>query len=276
MAFSLKELGAKLTGKSGVEGDQVKTEAPKMTAAEEAWDLAKTVFFAVAIALVLRIIIFQPFNIPSGSMKPNLLIGDFLVVSKPSYGYSRASLVWPLTRLPIEGRIFSSEPERGDVVVFKNRKDGNKDYIKRVVGLPGDEVQMIGGHLHINGEPIKKEFIGMMTVKCDGRPAQAPAYLETMDNGTSYRVDECHGDNGRLDNIGPFKVPAENYFMMGDNRDQSQDSRVYSLVGYVPLDDVVGKAERLFFSVNGENTQIWEVWEWPFAIRYGRIFDPID
>jgi len=164
MAFSLKDLGGKLTGKSGVEGDAVKTGAPKMTAAEEAWDLAKTVVFAVGIALVLRVIVFQPFNIPSGSMKPNLLVGDFLVVSKPTYGYSRASLVYPLTRLPIEGRIFASEPERGDILVFKNRKDGNKDYIKRVIGMPGDEIRMINGHLQINGEAVKKEFIEMREV----------------------------------------------------------------------------------------------------------------
>jgi signal peptidase I len=132
----------------------------KLTAQEEAWDLAKTVLYAVAIALVLRIVIFQPFNIPSGSMKPNLLVGDFLFVSKPTYGYSRASLVWPLTRLPMEGRLMSHEPERGDIVVFKNRKDGNKDYIKRVIGLPGDEIRVIDGHLYINQAPVKKEFAG--------------------------------------------------------------------------------------------------------------------
>jgi len=275
MAFSIKELGDKLRGKNGVEGDAVKVAAPKMTAAEEAWDLLKTVFFAVAIALVLRIIIFQPFNIPSGSMKPNLLIGDFLVVSKPAYGYSRASLIYPLTRLPIEGRIFASEPERGDIVVFKNRKDGNKDYIKRVIGMPGDEIRMRGGRLHINGDPVKKEFAGMVQVSCDGRPVEIRSYTETLDNGVSYAVEECHGDDGRLDNVGPYQVPAGHYFMMGDNRDQSQDSRVIYQVGYVPLDDVVGKADRLFFSVDGENAAFWQVWKWPAAIRFARIFDPV-
>jgi signal peptidase I len=271
MAFSLKDLG----GKKGVEGEALPGQ-PKMTAAEEAWDLAKTVFFAVGIALILRIIIFQPFNIPSGSMKPTLLIGDFLVVSKPAYGYSRASLIYPLTRLPIEGRIFSSDPKRGDVVVFKNRKDGNKDYIKRVIGLPGDEIRMIGGRLHINGEPVQKEFISMVKVKCDGRMAEIPSYRETLDNGASYTVEECHGDNGRLDNVGPYQVPSGHFFMMGDNRDQSQDSRVTYQVGYVPIDDLVGRADRLFFSVDGAKTKIWEVWKWPFSIRYGRILDPIE
>lgn len=271
MAFSFKNFG----GGKGMEGEAM-PEKYKMTAAEEAWDLAKTVFFAVAIALVLRIVIFQPFNIPSGSMKPNLLVGDFLVVSKPTFGYSRASLVYPLTRLPIEGRIFGHEPKRGDVVVFKNRKDGNKDYIKRVIGLPGDEIRMIGGRLHINGEPVQKEFAGMIDTICDERPAQAPTYRETLDNGVSYIVQECYGDNGYLDNVGPYQVPAGHFFMMGDNRDQSQDSRVTAQVGYVPLDDVVGRAERLFFSVDGTEAKLWQIWKWPFAIRYGRLLDPIE
>ncbi|MEM8935596.1 MAG: signal peptidase I [Pseudomonadota bacterium] len=200
----------------GVEG-QALPDHTKMTPAEELWDLAKTVGYAVAIALVLRIVIFQPFNIPSGSMKPNLLVGDFLVVSKPTYGYSRASLVYPFTRIDMDGRLFGGEPKRGDIVVFKNELDGNKDYIKRVIGLPGDEIRMIGGHLHINGAAVQKDFVEVADVSCDGRPSQAPAYEETLDNGVSYRVYECHGDNGRLDNVGPYKVPAEHYFMMGDS-----------------------------------------------------------
>lgn len=269
MVFSLNSSG----GKKGIEGEAL-PEKRKMTAAEEAWDLAKTVVIAVAIALVLRIVIFQPFNIPSGSMKPNLLIGDFLIVSKPTFGYSRASLVYPMTRLPIEGRIFSGEPERGDVVVFKNRKDGNKDYIKRVIGLPGDRIDVIEGHLHINDEPVRKDFLGVVDGICDGRPG--PTYRETLDNGVSYVVQECAGDEGSLDNKYGYIVPAGHYFMMGDNRDQSQDSRVIAQVGYVPLDDIVGRAERLFFSVNGEEAQFWEIWRWPFAIRYGRILDPVE
>lgn len=250
---------------------------PEMTAAEEAWDLAKTVFYAVAIALVLRIVIFQPFNIPSGSMKPTLEVGDFLFVSKPTYGYSRASLVYPFTRMDMRGRILSSHgPERGEIVVFKARKDGNKDYIKRVIGMPGDEIRVIGGRLHINGEPVNKEFIGMFETDCDHfRHTQAPRYRETLPNGVTYIVQECHGDEGGLDNKGPYRVPEGHYFMMGDNRDQSQDSRVESQVGYVPLDDIVGRAERIFFSVDGDRAALWEIWNWPFAIRYGRIFDPV-
>lgn len=275
MAFSLKDMGKKLGGNKGVEGEALPSQS-QMTPAEEAWDLAKTVFIAVGIALILRIIIFQPFNIPSGSMKPTLLIGDFLVVSKPSYGYSRASLIYPLTRLPIKGRVFANEPKRGDVAVFKNRKDGNKDYIKRVIGLPGDEISVIGGHLHINGVPVKKEYTGMVIVKCDRHMAEIPSYRETLENGVSYTVEECHGDDGRLDNVGPYQVPAGHFFMMGDNRDQSQDSRVIAQVGYVPLEDFVGRADRLFFSVDGSKAKIWELWKWPFSIRYGRVLDKIE
>ena len=250
-------------------------QAP-MTAAEEAWDLAKTVFFAVAIALVLRIVIFQPFNIPSGSMKPTLLVGDFLVVSKPTFGYSTASLVYPLTRMPVEGRILQfAEPKRGDILVFKNHKDGNKDYIKRLIGMPGDTVQMLGGRVHINGAPVEKELIDANTPDQCGDGRGAPSYRETLDNGVSYIVIECYGDDGPLDNTSAYQVPAGYYFMMGDNRDQSQDSRVISQVGYVPADAIVGKAERLFFSVDGAKTQLWTLWKWPFAIRYGRIFDPV-
>ncbi len=238
-----------------------------MTFREEAVDLAKTVVWAVAIALVLRIIIFQPFNIPSGSMKPNLLVGDFLFVSKPTYGYSRASLIYPFTRLDIDGRFLGSEPERGDVLVFKNRKDGNKDYIKRLIGLPGDEVQVKAGHLHINGAPVRKEFVEYRTASCDGMPArQVPIFRETLPNGVSYIVQECHGDRGNLDDTGVYKVPAGRYFMMGDNRDQSEDSRVVARVGYVPYDDIVGRAERLFLSVDGER----------FSVRFGRLLKKIE
>jgi len=256
--------------------EELKPAKVEMTAAEEAWDLAKTVFFAVAIALVLRIVVFQPFNIPSGSMKPNLLVGDFLVVSKPTFGYSTASLIYPFTRMNIHGRILSfSDPHRGDIVVFKNHKDGNKDYIKRVIGMPGDKIEVREGHLAINGEPVKKEFIGVGAKVCHGG-GDAPQYRETLDNGVSYIVQECSGDRGQLDNVGPYVVPAGHYFMMGDNRDESQDSRVESAVGYIPKDAIVGKAERLFFSVDGDKTSFFTVWKWPFAVRYGRIFDRVE
>lgn len=276
MAFDFK-IGSFKFGVGDGEKKPVAQAKPQMTAAEEVWDLAKTVFYAVAIALVLRIVIFQPFNIPSGSMKPTLEVGDFLFVSKPTYGYSRASLVYPFTRMNMHGRILSSRgPARGEVVVFKDRKDGNKDYIKRVIGLPGDEIRMIGGHLNINGEPVKKQFIGMFDTDCDHfKHTQAPRYRETLPNGVAYVVQECHGDEGNLDLVGPYRVPEGHYFMMGDNRDQSQDSRVEAQVGYVALDDIVGRAERIFFSVDGDRAAFWQVWNWPFAIRYARIFEPV-
>jgi len=276
MAFDFK-LGNLKFGTAGAGEKKEAAAQPPMTAAEEAWDLAKTVFYAVAIALVLRIVIFQPFNIPSGSMKPTLEVGDFLFVSKPTYGYSRASLVYPFTRMNMHGRILSSHgPARGEIVVFKARKDGNKDYIKRVIGLPGDEIRMIAGHLYINGEPVQKEFVGMFDTDCDHfKHTQAPRYRETLPNGVSYIVQECHGDEGNLDFVGPYRVPEGHYFMMGDNRDQSQDSRVDSQVGYVALDDIVGRAERIFFSVDGDRAQLWEIWKWPFAVRYGRIFEQV-
>lgn len=246
-----------------------------MTFTEEVWDLAKTVVWAVGIALILRIIIFQPFNIPSGSMKPNLLVGDFLFVSKPSYGYSKASLIYPFTRLEIKGRFLGREPQQGDVLVFKNRKDGNKDYIKRLIGLPGDRVQVLEGRLHINRKPVPKEFIGLRQDICDGG-REAPLYRETLPNGVSYVVQECQRDQARLDNTNPYFVPKGHYFMMGDNRDQSQDSRVQALVGYIAYDDIVGRAERLFFSFDVENTAPWEFWKWPFSIRYNRLLDPVE
>ena len=274
MGFSLKKMFGNKDVSAGVEGESI-DKPVEMTPVEELVDLVKTVVIAVGIALVLRILIFQPFNIPSGSMKPTLEVGDFLVVSKPTFGYSRASLVYPLTRLPMEGRIFSGTPERGDVVVFKNKRDGNKDYIKRVIGMPGDTIQMSNGRLMINGGAVEKVFVGTTPSTCDGRRTDIPTYEETLDNGVSYTVYECYGDTGRLDNAGLYKVPAGHYFMMGDNRDQSQDSRTPQ-VSYIPLDDIVGRAERLFFSVDGSKGQIWQVWKWPFAIRFGRIFDPVE
>ena len=259
-------------------GGEAKSAAPErpMTATEEAVDLAKTIVYAVAIALVLRILLFQPFNIPSGSMKPTLEVGDFLFVSKPTYGYSRAILVYPFTRMDVKGRIFASGPARGDVVVFKARKDGNKDYIKRVVGLPGDEIAVIGGVLHINGAPVKKESLGLQMADCDhGEKRPAEVWRETMPEGASYTVYECSGADGPFDDVGPYRVPLGHYFMMGDNRDRSQDSRVEAVVGYVPLDDIVGRAERIFFSVDGEEARLWQVWKWPFAVRYGRLLDSV-
>ena len=195
---------------------------------------------AVIIALVVRSSLVQPFHIPSGAMKPALTPGDFVAAEKWSYGYSRHS-AGPMHFAFPEGRLFPRDPRRGDIVVFRNPKDANSDYVKRVVGLAGDEIRMIDGVLHINGAPVQKEIIGMRDANCDGLGKQAPAWRETLPNGVSYIVLECHGDMGRLDNVGPYNVPEGHFFAMGDNRDQSQDSRVYAMVGFIPFENLVGE-----------------------------------
>lgn len=245
-----------------------------MTAGEEAWDIAKTVLIAVAVTLFVRFFFVQPFNIPSGSMKPTLEVGDFILVDKIDYGYSASSLIYPLTRLPVDGRLFGDTPERGEVVVFKNVNDGNRDYIKRVVGLPGDTIQVISGVLHIDGERVTREFAEGPT-DCDGYAPAAQLYLETFPTGESHVIQECQGDNYRYDNTAAVTVPEGHYFLMGDNRDNSLDSRT-STVRFVPHDKLVGRATRIAFSVNGDEARLWQVWRWPGAIRWGRIGDPVE
>jgi signal peptidase I len=230
----------------------------------------RTMVYALLIALAVRTLLFEPFNIPSGSMKPTLLVGDYLFVSKYTYGYSRYSL--PLGLPLFSGRIFERVPERGDVVVFKLPSDNKTDYIKRVIGLPGDRVQVIGGRLHLNGEPVKVEPIGAFVEPDDGPASGIPMFMETLPNGLQHRILEMT-DHGMLDDTGVYEVPAGHVFAMGDNRDNSLDSRVRD-VGYVPIENLIGRAEILFFSVSGD-TRIWEFWKWPFAIRYERLLRPI-
>ncbi len=234
-------------------------------------DTVRTVVYAVAIALVIRVILFEPFNIPSGSMKPTLLDGDFLFVSKYSYGYSRYSFPWGLA--PFEGRIWESPVERGDVAVFREPSKLKEDYIKRIVGLPGDRIQVIAGVLHINGDPVLRERIeDYELTDYYGNPNPVPQYVETLPNGRKHRILETSGDLGRLDSTAEKVVPAGHYFAMGDNRDNSQDSRV---IGFVPAENLVGRAEILFFSIENR-VAWWQVWRWPGGIRYGRLFDSVD
>jgi signal peptidase I len=236
-------------------------------------ETARTVIFAVVIAFFIRVFAYEPFNIPSGSMIPTLLIGDYLFVSKFSYGYSRYSLPWGL---PVIGdRILASEPERGDVVVFKLPKDNATDYIKRVIGLPGDRIQVVGGILHINGKPVPRRKLGIVTLASyGGFLREATEYLETLPNGVTHRIWEM-SDEDILDNTPVYQVPPGHYFMMGDNRDSSQDSRVLSEVGFVPFRNLIGRAEFLFFS-HDESASLFKPWTWPTAIRYRRLFNGVD
>ena len=242
-----------------------KTEAKKGGAR----DTIRVIIHALILALIVRVFLFQPFNIPSGSMIPTLLVGDYLFVSKYSYGYSRYSFPFGLNL--ISGRVWAKEPERGDVVVFKLPRDNETDYIKRVIGLPGDEIQMIHGVLHINGKPVPKVRIDdFVATEPLGEERRIPRYEETLPNGVSYpvldSVQEGFGDNTEV-----YKVPEGHFFMMGDNRDNSTDSRVLSQVGYVPSQNLIGRAQLIFFSI-AEGEQAWQVWRWPFAVRWNRLF----
>ena len=249
-----------------------KQDAP-LNAKEEATEFFKTAVVAVALAIIIRSLLFEPFNIPSGSMKPTLQVGDYLFVQKPAYGYSRYS--FPFGLAPIEGRIFEKEPERGDVVVFKLPSNPHIDYIKRVIGLPGDTVQVRRGRLYLNGEEVPRESVGLK--KFDDEylgEVTMHEYIQTLPDGTMFSIYE-ESDSEPLDNTQIYTVPEGHYFMMGDNRDNSQDSRVSNAVGFVPFENFVGRADFIFFSTNS-HARIFEVWKWPWTIRYDRVFRDID
>ena len=225
---------------------------------------------ALLLALVIRTVLIQPFSIPSGSMRPTLLEGDYLFVTKWAYGYSRHSL--PYSPNLFSGRIWGAEPERGDVVVFKYPPNPSLDYIKRVIGLPGDTIQMREGVLHINGEAVPRELIGVVQdadITEMARPVEV--WRETMPNGVSYDTLDLT-PNSIGDNTREFQVPEGHYFMMGDNRDNSTDSRFS--VGYVPYDHLVGRANIIFFSISGGASPL-EIWRWPAEVRFGRLFNMV-
>jgi signal peptidase I len=227
---------------------------------------------ALFIALAIRTFFYQPFNIPSGSMKGNLLIGDYLFVSKFTYGYSKHS--FPFSLPLFEGRAWAAPPKRGDVVVFKTPRDNSTDYIKRVIGLPGDKIQMNAGLLFINGKPVQRERADdFETTDAFGQVTHVRQYKETLPEGKSYLTLDMT-DDGYLDNTQVYTVPENHYFMMGDNRDNSSDSRVLNDVGYVPFENLVGRAEIIFFSVN-EGDRAWMVWQWPWTVRWDRLFKTI-
>jgi signal peptidase I len=202
----------------------------------------------LSLPVLIRSLLFQPFNIPAGSMVPTLLIGDVFFVAKYPYGYSRYT--WPFSSSPFPGRILGSDPARGDVVAFFLPKDNSTVFIKRVVGLPGDRIQMKQGLLHINGVAVVRERLPDFTGEdpCGaGRSARTKRWRETLPNGVSHETLDCV-DNGFYDNTNVYTVPAGHFFVLGDNRDNSTDSRALSALGYVPLENIIGRAAMIFFS----------------------------
>lgn len=237
---------------------------------ESLGDTLKTVVYAILIAIFIRTVWFEPFKIPSGSMYPTLYVGDYLFVSKYTYGYSKHSLPWSLPLF--EGRIFASAPERGDVVVFKYPQDNKTDFIKRVIGLPGDKIKLVKGRLYINGRIVEREKTEDFVIRtADGSAERYRQYVETLPNGVKHNILEV-SDSEPNDEFAELEVPQRSYFMMGDNRDRSDDSRVN--VGFVPAENLEGKARFLFFSHNDE--EAWYMpWTWPKKIRWSRLFSSI-
>jgi len=234
-------------------------------------EMIKTLVFAMLIALCARSLVFQPFNIPSASMVPTLLVGDYLYVSKFAYGFSKHS--FPFSPPLFDGRIWGAEPKRGDVIVFKIPKDNSTDFIKRLVGLPGDHIQVIHSEVYVNGEKLKREKIDeIVEVNARGYPDKVVRYRETMPNGASYIVYN-HAEDGPLGNTEIFVVPEGHYFMMGDNRDNSLDSRVQlpnGPVGMVPFENLIGRAELIWYST-ASDSPIYALWDWLPATRLSRI-----
>lgn len=242
-------------------------------------EIVKTIIYALLIALVFRVFLFQPFSIPSSSMKPTLLIGDYLFVSKYAYGYSNHSI--PFSPPLFEGRIWFTPPKRGDVIVFKNKKDGDKDYIKRLIGLPGDKVQVQAGVVFINGTAVKMEAVDPFIEPIDLRSRQKCSieqkrdgvlvcikeqFVEILPNDVTHMtLNEANDRRG--DNTKVYDVPAGHYFFMGDNRDNSQDSRFGD--NFIPESDLIGRAEIIFLSSKGSP---FFPWEW----RFERLFNSIN
>ncbi len=226
----------------------------------------------VTLAVSLRSCLYTPFHIPSGSMKSTLLVGDYIIASKFAYGYSRFS--FPFSPNLFQGRIFEKEPKRGDVIVFRLPSNPSVDYIKRLIGLPGDVIQVKHGVLYINSKPVSRKRIeDYEEEEEDDLFLIYDRYIETLPEGVSYEVLDQYQDSA-LDNTAPYVVPSHHYFFMGDNRDNSQDSRVLEKVGFVPAENLVGRAEVVVLS---NPTPFWKLWEWPFYLRtdrFWRIINP--
>jgi signal peptidase I len=254
-----------------VSAEKPEPGSEKSGAANELIEIVKTVVYALLIALFLRVIFFQPFTIPSASMEPNLYEGDYIIVSKWTYGYSHHSI--PFSPPIFKGRIFEQAPKRGDIIVFKLPSNSHQDYVKRLVGLPGDRIQVTDGVLQLNGKTVARTDVGKGPASCAmGLGNEAVRYQEMIDNRT-FVTNDC-GLFEEQDNTEVFVVPAGYYFMMGDNRDNSLDSRVSEYaggVGFVPAENLVGKAQIVLLSWNPE-ASIFKPWTWVLDARPSRFF----
>jgi len=255
------------------------------------------------LAMVVRLILFQPFTIPSASMEPTLYEGDYIIVSKFAYGWSKHSI--PFSPPLFRGRILSREPNRGDVIVFKLPRDNSKDYVKRLIGLPGDRIQVKAGLLYINDAPVKQVSLGVGEATCPGFGVVPgiPRYSETLPNGVTHRINSCVGSTGPADNTGVYVVPPKCYFMMGDNRDNSSDSRFNPMVtsemaeyngcpwdpaldealgtsaseggvGFVPAENLEGKADLILLSWR-QGASLFKPWTWFLNARWDRFLHPL-
>tara|TARA_B100000700_G_C14822788_1_gene750818 strand:- start:129 stop:866 length:738 start_codon:yes stop_codon:yes gene_type:complete len=232
-------------------------------------DNIKTIFIALVIAILIRSLLIQPFYIPSSSMEPTLLIGDRIFVSKYTYGYSKHS--FPFSPPISSNRFFNKIPKRGDLVVFKTPVDNRTDYIKRVIGLPGDTIQFVDGEIFLNKEPINRKKITIVqNVRCGASNFEVDAYEETLDNGVSYTA--VYNKGGTLKNTDIYIVPENHFFFLGDNRDCSKDSRFLSSVGYVDRLNLVGKAQFIFFSNDTVKSKFIKFWNWNHSLRIKRFF----
>ena len=232
-------------------------------------DNLKTLIGALLIAVLIRSLIIQPFYIPSSSMEPNLLVGDRIFVSKFSYGYSKHS--FPFSPNFSNKRFLYKEPTQGDLVVFKTPSDNRTDYIKRLIGLPGDEIQFINGELFINQNKIKRKKIdNIFQIRCGNFLLETNTYIETLPNGTEHLV--TYNKKGSLQNTKIYKVPNNHYFLMGDNRDCSKDSRFLEDVGYVNNLNLVGKAKIIFFSNDTKKGSLLKFWNLHNSFRLDRLF----
>ena len=229
----------------------------------------KTLFYALVIAIIIRSLLIQPFYIPSSSMEPNLLVGDRLFVTKYSYGYSKHS--FPFSPPIFKSRLIFSKPKRGDVVVFKTPVDNRTDYIKRLIGLPGDKIQFLDGEIYINENKIlRKKIDSNYKIRCGNFPFNVKAYEETLPNGKKYIA--VYNSINTTQNTELFIVPDNHYFFLGDNRDCSKDSRYLTSVGYVKSVNLVGKAQIIFFSNDTISGSIIKFWNWKNSLRLNRFF----